>query len=847
MVIKNRLPIFLYSLNNALGGRYFVLRLWLVLFLAIPLISVSQIVNDTIPKVSHAIENTEISDYRKNTKLLVDDTELLLQDFQKLEPLKSQLIKDHSFFSNRLLLLKDSVSRFKLDKINRFENNAKEYNIKLDRQKKVISKWRSQINEKQQRINFDIQNWQLTKDSLNAIQSDVKETDPNQTSIDSTQTSIDSTQTNILNRVNEQVEKSLKSLALLQDNLRLWNDRLTETENAHTVAEGEINEINSLLSSKRKAILNNIWTAEYSPIWSMQKDVSISNNSKFKVIIHSRIEDLKKSVNSHTDFYYAIFFSFIFILSIVLFLKIKSRKAPIANPTSLWDTHLLVKYPILSTFILLSFVLFIFYSIPLELKALLFLISIIPFAILLWELNPKRGAHTVGLFVFYCLAFISIPYLGESIILLRYGLLFLNGLSILLLLLLGNNRELLDEEKSYWLGPLPFLIYTLIFINILAVIGNLIGNVQLAMILTETSIGTFLAFTIIKESVKLVYSFLYLLIMQLLSNISNIIKDDNEEVLNGLYRLLKFCGYFLWLYVILGLLKIREILMDNLLNFINKPLNIGELSISLSNVIAFFLIIQLSLWISQFLRYFLDKEVYPRTNIDKGVASTFSIMIRYSLIVLGFMLALAGAGVKYSNIAIGLGALGVGIGFGLQNIVANFISGIILALERPIKIGDIIKVGEVEGEVKDIGMRASQIRSWEGADVFIPNGSLISGNLANKTYKDRKRRLDLEVRLALGSDIPAASQVVLDAANTVPELFNPYINFVGVKEGAAVLNVYGWVNDYSQSFAVGTLFRAAVYQKLINGGFELPVPLLNVTINEKGNKRIATTQRNKKI
>ena len=150
-----------------------------------------------------------------------------------------------------------------------------------------------------------------------------------------------------------------------------------------------------------------------------------------------------------------------------------------------------------------------------------------------------------------------------------------------------------------------------------------------------------------------------------------------------------------------------------------------------------------------------------------SVASTFLIMIRYSLIVLGFMLALAGAGVKYSNIAIGMGALGVGIGFGLQNIVANFIFGIILALERPIKIGDVIQVGEVEGEVKDIGMRACQIRSWEGADVFIPNGSLISEKLTNRTFKDRKRRLDLEVRLALKSDISAVSQVVLDAAITV--------------------------------------------------------------------------------
>ena len=348
MILKNKLPIFLYSLNNVIGGRSFVLRSWLVLFLAMPLITLSQSVTDTIPKLPHAIQNTEISDYRKNTKLLVEDTEVLLKDLEKLEPLKSELIKDHSFFSNRLLPLKDSISRFKLDEINRLENNAKEYTIKLDRQKESISNWRNQINEKQQRVNFDIQNWQLTKDSLNLIQIDVKKTASKKTSIDSIQIIIDSTQTNILIRVNEQVDKSLKSLVLLQDNFSLWNDRINETENAFTVAEGELNEISSILSSKRKDILNNIWSAEYPPIWSMHKDDSTSNNAKFKTIVHTWIEDLKKNINSHTDFYYAIFFSFVFILSIVLFLKIKSRKNPIANPTTLWDTHLLVKYPILS-------------------------------------------------------------------------------------------------------------------------------------------------------------------------------------------------------------------------------------------------------------------------------------------------------------------------------------------------------------------------------------------------------------------------------------------------------------------------------------------------------------------
>lgn len=440
--------------------------------------------------------------------------------------------------------------------------------------------------------------------------------------------------------------------------------------------------------------------------------------------------------------------------------------------------------------------------------------------------------------------------LGEYPILLRYGLLFINCLSLLLLLFLRNNRQLIHEENDYWLGTLPFLISLFIFLNILAVIGNLIGNVELTVLLTGTSIGTFLAFAIIKESVKLIYSFLYLLIMQFLASYSNIIKDDSQKVLHRLFKLLKYSGYFLWLYFILGTLKIRTGFIEYFFIFINKSLNIGELSISLGNIIAFFLIIQLSLWISQFIRYFLDKEVYPRTKINKAVAGTFSIMIRYTLIVIGFVLALAGAGIKYSNIAIGMGALGVGIGFGLQNIVGNFISGIILAIERPIKIGDIVEVDETEGEVKDIGLRASQIRTWDGADVFVPNGSLISRKLTNRTFKDRKRRLEVEVKLALGSDILAASQVVLEAANDVPKILkspNPSINFEGVKEGSAVLKVYGWINNYSDLFAIGTSFKVAIYQALKNNGFELTIPMLDVTINENANKSTDNAESNKKI
>jgi small-conductance mechanosensitive channel len=796
-----------------------------ILLFLLPSISFSQSVEDSIQKVPRAIKNTEIANYRNNTKLLIEESESLLQNLKRLQRIKSEVISGDSIFISEVVILKDSLSSFNISQLDRVENQIREYNTQLNSQEIIISEWRRETNDRQEQISFDLETWTLTKDSLVIIQSDIKK--------------MDSTQLNILERVNGQVARNLERLTQSQIKFNLWNDELIETENALTAAQGEVNDVYSVLKSARRVVLSNIWIPEYPPIWSIQKDNYATYKSKFKTIMDSRVRRLNEYFDSNSDFYYSVLFSFIFILSIIIFLRYKSRKDISVHTSVAYDIYVLVKYPILSALIIISFIILIFFTIPFELKILILSISIIPFSILIWQLNAKKKILTVVFFIFYSLVFISIPFLSDYPFLLRYTLLFINGLSLFLLLLLKNNSDLIEEENSYWLGTLPFLISSFIFLSVLAIIGNVIGNVQLTVNLTTTILGTFLAFAIIKESIKLVHSFLYLFITHALIGYSNIIKDDSKMVLDGLHRLLKFAGYTLWLYVILGSLKIRGVLAEYFLIFINKPLRVGELSISLGNVIAFFLIFQVSVWISQFIRYVLDKEVYPRMFIDMGVASTFSIMIRYTLIVIGFALALAGAGLEYSKIAIGMGALGIGIGFGLQNIVNNFMSGIILAIERPIKIGDIVKVGELEGEVKDIGLRACQIKTWDGSDVIVPNGSLISEKLINWTLNDRKRRLQIELKLDPKTDISFAIQVILDTADKVPELLKtpkPSVNYEGIKDGISALNVYGWINNYSESFSIGTSFRITLYQALETNGVKLVNPILDVNVNENRSK-----------
>ena len=163
-------------------------------------------------------------------------------------------------------------------------------------------------------------------------------------------------------------------------------------------------------------------------------------------------------------------------------------------------------------------------------------------------------------------------------------------------------------------------------------------------------------------------------------------------------------------------------------------------------------------------------------------------------------------------------------------------SGIILAIERPIKIGDIVKVDDVEGEVKDIGLRASQIQTWNGSDVLVPNDSLISGKLTNRTFDNRKKRLETDVQVGVDVDIRNVINLIMDAVKTVPDLMEdpgPYVNYVGIIEGRSVLRVYGWINDVSLWREVGIDLKIAVFEAIRKEGIEISAPVIDVTYNQK--------------
>jgi small-conductance mechanosensitive channel len=263
----------------------------------------------------------------------------------------------------------------------------------------------------------------------------------------------------------------------------------------------------------------------------------------------------------------------------------------------------------------------------------------------------------------------------------------------------------------------------------------------------------------------------------------------------------------------------------------------GGLGISLGDVLAFVITVWLAFLMSAFIRFVLEEDVFPRVRLARGVPYVISSLLHYAILFMGFLLALAALGVDLNKMTLLAGAFGVGLGFGLQSVVNNFVSGLIVLLERPVHVGDAVQMGELTGEVRRIGIRATTVRTWEGAEVIVPNASLVSEKVTNWTHSDRLRRMDVRVGVAYGSDPEKILQLLLTVARAHPLVVAepvPQALFLGFGESALNFELRAWTNRYSQWVTTQSELYVAVYAALRDAGIEIPFPQREVRVLDGG-------------
>ena len=264
-------------------------------------------------------------------------------------------------------------------------------------------------------------------------------------------------------------------------------------------------------------------------------------------------------------------------------------------------------------------------------------------------------------------------------------------------------------------------------------------------------------------------------------------------------RILDFSAVLLWLSLMLSFFGLANPLIAATKTALSTSLAIGSLEISLGHVLAFVIAIWASFLVSRFLRFLLEEDIYRHLHLGSGIPHAISTMLHYVILLVGFFIALGALGIDLTKITILAGAFSVGIGFGLQNVINNFVSGLILLFERPIKIGDVIEVGGNLGEVRRIGIRASVIRTADGAEVILPNGSLISSQVTNWTFSDRKRAVELSVGVVAGADVQRVSELLKTTAASHPDVAQepaPRVYVVNMNAAAATFQLRVWTDRH---------------------------------------------------
>ena len=412
-----------------------------------------------------------------------------------------------------------------------------------------------------------------------------------------------------------------------------------------------------------------------------------------------------------------------------------------------------------------------------------------------------------------------------------------------LFLYLRSQRKA-ETSPTASLAPfLPFLNSAMRLAAIVlavAMFSDLIGWGDLARVLRTgilsggyASIAVYVLLLVFESLVTFALLFPPLSLLRIVSRNRQLIRQRIE-------RWLKILAIGLWTVLVLRPLGLLDLMLDSITSVFSATISVGALSVSLGDIMAFVLITWLSFLLARFVNFVLREDVFTRVRTGRGVPQAIAGLVRYSLIFIGFFIALAAAGIELTKLSIIAGGLGVGIGFGLQNIVNNFVSGLVLLFERPIGVGDIIELPEIWGEVKRIGIRASVIRKFDGSEVIVPNSMLVSDKVVNWTLSDKHRRLELDIGVEYGTPAQHVIDLLIKVAESNPNVISeppPCAFFMNFGDSALEFRLRAWIDDVNNGFSIRSELSVAVQEALRQAGISVPFPqrdlhLVSVNKNE---------------
>ncbi len=292
-------------------------------------------------------------------------------------------------------------------------------------------------------------------------------------------------------------------------------------------------------------------------------------------------------------------------------------------------------------------------------------------------------------------------------------------------------------------------------------------------------------------------------------------------------RVLAFAATLAWLNGLSQLLAIHDTIINAISNVLDYSFGYGKLHFTLGDFLSISLVMLAGYGLARALTFMLKRFLLPRMLLQHGVAFAVSTVTYYVLLLMVAIVALAAAGFELNKFTVLTGALGVGLGFGLQNVVNNFVSGLILLFERPIRLGDTVDIGGLVGTVRRIGARSSTILTFQGAEVIVPNSNFISNQVINWTLSSQWRRVDVPVRVAYGTDPELLLRLLVEVAESNPRVLRerpPTAFFLGFGDSALNFELRFWSAHQDTWLQLQSEVVIAIAKTLEKAGIEIPFP-----------------------
>ena len=364
-------------------------------------------------------------------------------------------------------------------------------------------------------------------------------------------------------------------------------------------------------------------------------------------------------------------------------------------------------------------------------------------------------------------------------------------------------------------------------ISALSLLFTVLGNVDLGLLLQTTVVRGAVLAAAEYAAVLVLDEIAHLIVHSLKARGIRSVTTFEYTIMSAARRIAVIGAVVLWLIYMLNSLRILGPVSDAINALLAAHWTIGQVTISLGRTLGFAISVWIAIFASRITQVLLRDDVLPRFALPRGVPNAISTVANYAMVLIGLLIGAGILGIELSNLTLIVGALGVGIGFGLQNVVNNLVSGFILIFERSVQIGDTVQVSDLTGNVTQIGLRASRLRTVNGSEVIVPNGELISNRLINWTLSDRRRRLEAAVGVAYGSDLEKVHSIlrgVFDAEAEVMRDPEPLVVFEKFGDSTLNFRMYFWIQDLDVGLKVVDRVNTAIAHALAAGRHRDPVP-----------------------